>query len=93
MNDHVLNTLHSNLQKVGVGGVGEVDVNFLLAVAVQVAELIGKELAGGIEVIVRSLEVREVVPNRTQFELLLEEVDFVEEEDDRGALEPRGVDY
>lgn len=85
--------MHSNLEKVGVGGVGKMGVNLLLAVAVQVAEFIGEELAGGIEVIVRSLEVREVVPNRTQFELLFEEVDFVEEEDDRGTLEPRGVDY
>lgn len=78
LDDHVLNALHRDLEKIGVGSVGEVNVDLLLAVAVEVAELIGKEPASGIEVVVRSLEVREVVSNRAYFELLLEKVDFVE---------------
>lgn len=92
LDDHVLDALHGDLEEVRVGSVGEVDVDFLLAVAVEVAELIGEELASSVEIIVRSLEIGEVVFNRTDFELLLEEVDFVEKEDDRGTLEPGSVD-
>lgn len=59
------------------------DVNLFLAVAVKVAELIGEELACGIKVVIRSLEVREVVLDRAYFKLLFKKVDFVEKKDDR----------
>ena len=68
------------------------NVDLLLAIAVEVAEFVGKELASSVEVVIRSLVVREVILNRAYFELLFEEVDFVEEKDDGGSLEPRGVD-
>ena len=93
LHNHVLDTLHRLVQKVGVGGVGEVHVGLLARVAHEVLEFARKEILSGVDVLVRSGVVREVFPDGrlATNDLLAEQVDLVEEEDKGGLFEVLAV--
>lgn len=92
LDDHVLNGIHGDLEQVGVGGVCEVAVDLLLRVAVQGAELVEEVLGGGFGVGGVADEVGEaVLGDGVVFDLGLEEIHLVEEEDQGRAREPLRV--
>jgi len=92
LNYHVLHALHRNLQQIGVRCVGEMNVDFLVPVAVKITELLGEELGSCGEIFVGTLVVGEVVFHWALLEFLLEQVDLIEKEDNRAMFEPRYVD-
>ena len=93
LHNHVLDTLHRLVQKVGVGSVGEVHVGLLARVAHEVLEFARKEVLSGVDVLVASGVVGEVFPNGrlATNDLLAEQIDLVEEENKGGLLEVLAV--
>jgi len=82
LDDHVLNGTHCNLEKVRVGGISKVAINLLLRIPVQCPELVHEVFACQLPVVWRPMVVGEaMIRYRAPFELLFEEIHFVEEED------------
>lgn len=73
-----------------IRGAGEVSIDLLLLCLVQRDESVEDVVASGC-VVGTTLIVGEVVLHRANGELLLEAVDLVQEENDRGLDEPSGV--
>lgn len=73
-----------------VGSAGEVRVDLLLFGLVQGNETV-EDIVASRGVVGTTLVIREVVLHRANRELLLETIDLVEEENDRGLDEPPGV--
>lgn len=81
---------HDEADLGGVGGAGEVGVDLLLLGLVQRDEAVEDVIASG-SVVGATLIVGEVVLHGADGQLLLEAVDLVEEENDRGLNEPARV--
>lgn len=73
-----------------IGGAGEVSVNLLLLGLVQGNETVEDVIASR-SIVGTALVVGEVVLHRADRKLLLETIDLVQEENDRGLDEPPGV--
>lgn len=92
LNNHILHTLHRNLQQVGVRCVGEVAIDLLVWVAVEGAELVHEVLAGRLPVAWVALEIWEtVLGDWVSADLLLEKIHLVEEENEGRVGEPLRV--
>jgi hypothetical protein len=93
LHNHVLDTLHRLVQKIGVGSVGEVHVGLLARVAHEVLEFAREEILSGVDVLVGSSVVGEVFPNGrlAAGDLFAEQIDLVEEEDEGGLFEVLAV--
>lgn len=87
---HTVDSGHNEADLGGVGGTGEVGVDLLLLGLVQRHEAVENVVTGG-SVVGTTLVVGEVVLHGADGQLLLEAVDLVEEENDRGLDEPAGV--
>ena len=74
----------------GVSGTGEMGIDLLGLVLVQADEPVQNVIAGQ-RVVISSFVVREVVLHWTDWELLLETIYLVEEENDRSLDEPPGI--
>lgn len=86
-------TVHSSHDEANLGGVsgaGEVSVDLLLLGLVERDETV-EDVVASRGVVGTALVVGEVVLHRADGELLLETIDLVEEENDRGLDEPPGV--
>ena len=89
----ILHALHRELQQVGVCGVCEVNVYFPVLRAVESSEFVCKVLGSGLVVIGRSSIIREVIADGLFGYFFFEEIGFVEEKNNRGALEPSQAHY
>lgn len=93
LDDHVRHRVKHKLDVAGISGASEVRVDFLgLLVAVEVLKLplhVHSRLLVG----VLALVVSEADRQRNTLDLLGQQVLLVEEEDDRGVLEPWICDY
>jgi len=90
LDDDVINGCHNEADLGGIGGAGEVGVDLLGLVLVQADESV-EDVVAGQSIVVTTFEVREVVLHGADWELLLESIDLVQEEDDGGLDEPAGV--
>jgi len=81
LNDDVINCSHDKSDLSGVSGTGEMGVDLLGFVLVQAYESIQDIVAGQI-IIITTFVVREVVLHWADWELLLEAIDLVQEQDD-----------
>lgn len=77
MNDRILYALHRDLQQIGVGGIGEMYVDFSVFGPVETPEPVGEILRRGVVVIIAPGVVREVILDRLVCELLLEKINLV----------------
>lgn len=92
LDDHILHRGHGDLEQVGVGGIGEVAVDFLLWVAVQGAELVHEVLGYLLPVCRVANEICEaVLLHGGVWKLLLEQIHLVEEKNQRRPGEPLRV--
>ena len=82
LNNHILDTLHCNLEQIRIRRIREMSVDFLMWVSVQRTELVHEVFRSGFPVRWVALEVWETVLGyRVVGYLLFEEIHFVEEED------------
>ena len=92
LNNHILDTLHCNLEQIRVRRIREMSVDFLMWVSVQRTELVHEVFRSGLPVRWVALEVwKTVLGYRVVGHLLFEEVHFVEEEDQGAVGEPLRV--
>ena len=92
MNDHILNGSHCNFEKIGIGCVCEMAVDFSSWTSVQGDKLVHEILARLLPACCVTLEVGEAeFANWTRGYLCLEQIYLVEEEDERGVLEPMRI--
>ncbi len=91
LNNHILHAGHGDLEQIRVGGIGEVGVDFLLAVAIQTPKFLIEELRGRflIRGIVRVFG--EISWDGTAGQLILEQIDLVEKQDDGRPDKPLRV--
>lgn len=68
------------------------DVDFAIWYPIDAAESIGEVPGGSVEIDIRAVVIGEVVGYRGDVEFRLEEIDLVEEENNRFPLEPFSVD-
>lgn len=83
LDDSVLTTLHRDLQQVRVGSIGKMDVYLSAFGPVEASEFIGEVLGCGIVVVGCSGVVWEIFRDRLLGKLFLEQVNLVQEKDDR----------
>lgn len=95
LHNHVLHALHSLVQEVGIGGVGEVDICILLRISYEIPELSCEELLSSLNISVAASIIWEMVSNRcrSRLNLFSKQVNLVEKEDERGLLEVFAVRY
>lgn len=90
MDDNVIDGGHHEADLGGVGGASEMGVDLLRLVLVQADESV-QDVVAGQSVILASLVIREVVLHWAGWQLLLETIDFVQEQNYRGLDEPSGI--
>ena len=83
-----MDAFHRDLQKIRIGSIGVVDVNFAIWRAVEPSELLRKVCLGCLNVLVSTAVVGELVPDWLVNELFLEEIHLVEEKDNGRLAEP-----
>ena len=95
LDNHVLDRCHCFLQQIRVRRVCVVDVDFLLRLPYEVAELVCKELHTGLDVGGLPVVVWEYLADWAHASCYLfpEEIDFVEEENQGRLLKVLGVRY
>lgn len=90
LDDDIVHCCHHESNLGGISSAGEVRVDLLLLGLVQGNESV-EDVVASRGVVGTALVIREVVLHRANGELLLEAIDLVEEENDRGLDEPPGV--
>jgi len=85
-----VNSSHDEADLGGVGGAGKVGVDLFGVVLIQAHEAV-ENVVASLAVVVAAVVVGEVVVHGTDWELLLEAVNLVEEEDDGRLDEPARV--
>lgn len=89
LNDHVLDRGHGNFQKICVGSICEVGVNLPSLIPVESNKLVHEVLACLLPARRVALKVREAkFGDGARGNFGLEQIDFVQEQDKRGVLEP-----
>lgn len=92
MDDHVLNRSHRDFEEIGVGCVCEMAIDFSVGAAVQGGKLVHEVLARLLPAGCVALEV-----GKAEFgdgalrDLCLEQINLVEEQNERGVLEPMRI--
>lgn len=91
LDNHVLHRVHGCFQQRRIGSIGVVNVNLSVRNSIDSAESV-REISGcSIEVVVRAVEIWEMFRNGGDVEFALEEIDFVQEQDDGFSLEPLAI--
>lgn len=81
---------HDEADLSGISRTGEMGVDLLCLVLVETDKSV-EDVVASQGVVFTTLVVREVVLHRASGELLLEAIDLVQEQDDRGTDEPAGI--
>lgn len=92
LNNHVLYRIHCCLQQRRIGSIRVMDIDLTIGNPVDAPEPVCKVSGCRIEVRVGAIVVREMVGDRRNMQLSLEQIDLVQEQDDRFALEPLAID-
>jgi len=90
LDDNVIDGGHNEADLGGVGGASEMRVDLLRLVLVQADESV-QDVVASQSVILTALVIREVVLHWAGWELLLETIDLVQEQNYRGLDEPSGI--
>lgn len=88
LDDHILDGVHGRLQQGRIGGIRVVDVDLAIWHPVDAAESVRKVSGGRVQVGIGAAVIWKMLRYRGDGQFVLEEVDFIEEEDDGLAFEP-----
>jgi len=90
LDDDIADSGHDELDLACVRGTGEVGIDLLGLGPVQAHETI-QDVLGGLFIIIATIIVAKVLAHRRHGQLLLETINLVQEEDDRGFYKPARV--
>lgn len=93
MDDGILDALHRDLKQVGISSIGIMHIYLPSFGPIQPAELGGKVFSCRVVVARWALIIGEVFGDRLLGQFVFKEINLVEEQDDRRALEPRETHY
>lgn len=93
LNDNVVDRRQDKLDLRCVCRAREVYVDLLLRILIEGLETMAEVLAAALQIAWHAVKVGEVVDDVGVSNLGLEEIDFVEEEDDGGAHKPSRIAY
>lgn len=90
--DHVLYRCHCNFEKISVGSIGEMAVDFTSRASIQGNKLVHEIFRGLLPTGSVSLEIGEAeLGNWAVTKLCFEQIDLVQKEDQRGMFKPMRV--